>query len=66
MPHELSVGGIYIPGPLLLAILLLPIFWLLDLGLVHLGLYRKAFHPSLVRVALFTLIYSGAVLVLFQ
>ena len=33
MPHEISVGGIYLPGPLLLAVLLLPPFWLLGQGL---------------------------------
>ncbi|AJJ11058.1 hypothetical protein CH64_2153 [Yersinia rohdei] len=65
MPHELSFGGIYVPGPLALIILMLPLFWLLDLGLARMGLYRRAIHPSLIRVALFILIYSLTALILF-
>lgn len=66
MPHELSFDGIYLPGPLLLAVLMVPLFWLLDMGLARAGVYRRAVHPSLVRVALFVLIYSAAVLLLFR
>lgn len=66
MPHELSFGGIYLPGPLLLATLLVPLFWLLDLGLARAGVYRHAVHPALVRVALFVLVYSAAVLLSFR
>lgn len=65
MPHELSVGGIFLPGPLVLVLLLLPLFWLFDHGLARSGAYRRAAHPSLLRIALFVLAYAGAVLALF-
>ena len=65
MPHELSVGGIFLPGPLLLGLLLFPVFWLLDRVLARFGTYRRAAHPSLLRIALFVLVYAGAVLALF-
>lgn len=62
MPFEVSIGDIYFPGSLLLVVLLLPVFGLLDYGLGRVGLYRRALHPSLVRVALFASIYCTALL----
>ena len=64
MPQQISLGGIYLPGALALLVLLLPLFWLLDIGLARLGVYRHASQPSFVRVALFTLIYSASTFVL--
>lgn len=46
----------------MLVVLLLPLFGLLDYGLGRVGLYRRALHPSLVRVALFAAIYCTALL----
>ena len=60
MPFEVSIGDIYFPGSLVLVVLLLPVFGLLDYGLGRVGLYRRALHPSLVRVALFASIYCMA------
>lgn len=62
MPYEVSIAGIYLPGALLLVVLLLPLFGLLDLALGRVGLYRRALHPSLLRVALFAGIYCAALL----
>lgn len=62
MPYEVSIGDIYFPGALLLVVLLLPVFGLLDFALGRVGLYRRALHPSLVRVALFAGIYCAALL----
>jgi hypothetical protein len=62
MPYEVSIGDIYFPGALLLMVLLLPVFGLLDFALGRIGLYRRALHPSLVRVALFASIYCAALL----
>ena len=62
MPFEVSIGDIYFPGSLVLVVLLLPVFGLLDYGLGRVGLYRRALHPSLVRVALFASIYCTALL----
>lgn len=66
MPYEISIGGIYFPGVLMLAVLLLPVLWLLDLLLGRIGLYRHAMHPSLLRIALFTGVCSVATLALFS
>ena len=65
MPHEISMGGIYLPGPLVLLVALLPLFALVDWGFMRVGLYRRAMHPSLVRIALFGLAYGLGVLLLF-
>ena len=62
MPFEVSIGDIYFPGALVLVVLLLPVFGLLDYSLGRVGLYRRALHPSLVRVALFASIYCSALL----
>ncbi|PZU26243.1 DUF1656 domain-containing protein [Stenotrophomonas sp. PS02298] len=62
MPFEVSIGDIYFPGALVLVVLLLPVFGLLDYGLGRVGLYRRALHPSLVRVALFASVYCLALL----
>ncbi|KRG44569.1 hypothetical protein ARC78_05335 [Stenotrophomonas pictorum JCM 9942] len=62
MPYEVSIGDIYFPGALVLVVLLLPVFGLLDFGLGRVGLYRRALHPSLVRVALFASLYCAALL----
>lgn len=62
MPFEVSIGDIYFPGALVLVVLLLPVFGLLDYGLGRVGLYRRALHPSLVRVALLASVYCLALL----
>ena len=62
MPFEVSIGDIYFPGALMLVVLLLPVLGLLDYGLGRVGLYRRALHPSLVRVALFASVYCMALL----
>ena len=65
MPFEWSLGGVYVPGPLLLGVALLPLCWLLDWGLARTGAYRRAAHPALLRIALFVLLYAAASLLLF-
>ena len=65
MPFEWSLGGVYVPGPLLLVVLSLPLCWLLDLGMARVGAYRHAAHPALLRIALFVLLYGGASLLVF-
>ena len=64
MPQQISLGGIYFPGALALLVLMLPVFYLLDIGLARLGVYRRAANPSLIRVALFSLLYSASTLFL--
>lgn len=64
MPYEVSVAGIYLPGALVVLLLLLPVFGLLDFAFGRVGLYRHALHPSLLRVALFASVYCAALLLL--
>lgn len=64
MPLEFSLAGIYLPAPLVLAVLSLPFYLLLDVVLARLGVYRRVLHPSLLRIALFVVVYASAVLIL--
>ncbi|MCX7515267.1 DUF1656 domain-containing protein [Frateuria sp. STR12] len=64
MPLEVDFHGVLMPGllPVFLGCLLLMV--LLDLVLGRRGLYRRVWHPSLVRLALFVCLFSAAGLVL--
>ncbi|MFM0060868.1 DUF1656 domain-containing protein [Paraburkholderia phytofirmans] len=66
MPGQIDVFSLLVPGllPILAGCALL--FVVLDLLLARLGLYRYTWHPSLFRVALFTALFSGASLLLWQ
>lgn len=66
MPLEVSIAGIYVPGPLVMGVALLPLYWLLDHALARVGAYRRAAHPSLLRIALFVLLFAGALLLVFR
>ncbi len=59
MPRELAVFGILIPTllPVFLASLLLQ--GVLDRVLGAAGVYRRAWHPALVRLALLVCIFGG-------
>jgi hypothetical protein len=65
MPRELAVFGILIPTllPLFLASLLLQ--GALDWVLGRAGLYRRAWHPALVRLCLLVCIFSALTLALY-
>ncbi|KLD77651.1 DUF1656 domain-containing protein [Xanthomonas hyacinthi] len=56
LPAEISIAGVYVPGLLALAAVLLLIAWALDALAGRTGLYRYAWHPPLLRLA----IYVGA------
>ena len=58
MPPEISIGGVYVPGLLVLALLLAAVFWLLDSVAGHLGLYRNAWHPPLFRLGLYVCVFG--------
>lgn len=59
MPRELALFGILIPTllPVFLASLLLQL--LLDRVLGVAGVYRRAWHPALLRLALLVCIFGG-------
>lgn len=64
MPREIAFYGALMPGllPVFVGSLLLMV--LLDLLLSHLGLYRRVWHASLFRLALFVCVFSAAGLLL--
>lgn len=66
MPHEVDIYGVLVPGllPLFLGclVLMVPI----DLLLGRLGWYRRVWHPSLLRLALFVCLFSAAGLLLIR
>lgn len=66
MPRELAVFGILIPTllPLFLASLLLQ--GALDWVLGHAGLYRRLWHPALVRLCLLVCIFSALTLAFYS
>ncbi|MBS7459033.1 DUF1656 domain-containing protein [Coralloluteibacterium stylophorae] len=55
MPSEVAIGGVYLPGLLVVTGLLLAAFWLFDGLAGRLGLYRHVWHPPLFRLALFVI-----------
>ena len=66
MPREIAVFGVLIPSlvPLFLAAILLQLG--LDRLLTESGIYRRLWHPSLVRLCLFSLVFCGLLLWYYQ
>lgn len=66
MPRELAVFGILIPTllPVFLASLLLQT--VLDRLLGRAGLYRHAWHPSLLRLCLFVTVFGALTALLYR
>jgi hypothetical protein len=62
MLREMSIGGVLVSPLLPYFVATLPIFWLVDRLLRGFGFYRLVWHPALVRlivfVVLFTLLFS--------
>ncbi|RXR04266.1 DUF1656 domain-containing protein [Pseudoxanthomonas composti] len=58
LPAEISLGGVYVPGLLVLAAGLFVLFWLLDGLAGRLGLYRYAWHPPLFRLGLYVCVFG--------
>ena len=65
MPRELELGGILFPSLLAIFIGAGLVFWLLDAVLARVGIYRAVWHPSLFRVCLFALLFSGLSLLVY-
>jgi hypothetical protein len=64
LPAEISIAGVYVPGLLVLAVLLLIAAWAVDTLAGRSGLYRHAWHPPLFRLALYVGAFAGAGLLL--
>lgn len=64
LPAEISIAGVYVPGLLLLAALLLCVAWALDALAGRAGLYRYAWHPPLFRLAVYVGVFAACGLLL--
>ncbi len=64
MPREISIAGALMPGLVLVFLGCLLLMWLLDTVIGRFGLYHYAWHPPLVRLALFFCLFGAAGLLL--
>jgi hypothetical protein len=58
MLRELSIGGVLVSSLLPYFVATIPVFWLVDKLLQRFGSYRWFWHPALVRLALFVILFS--------
>ena len=66
MPREVEFYGVLMPGLLPVFLLSLVVMVALDLLIGRLGLYRRLWHPSLFRFALFVCLFGAAGLLLIR
>ena len=66
MPPEIEFYGVLLPGLLPVFLLSLTVMVVLDLALGRSGLYRRLWHPSLFRFALFVCLFGAAGLLLIR
>ena len=66
MPREIALFGVYMPNLTLLFLLTLAGGWVIDRLVAWCGLYRHAWHPTLLRVSLFTCLYGALVLYVYH
>ncbi|WP_437881373.1 DUF1656 domain-containing protein [Pseudomonas sp. LRF_L74] len=66
MPREIEWHGLYMPSLTALFLLVLVAGWGLDRLLAQIGFYRHAWHPVLLRVSLFTCLYSAVALLIYR
>lgn len=58
MPREISLGGVLLPGIVVLFVLAVVLLWLLDGLMARSGFYRWVWHPPLFRVAVFVGVFG--------
>lgn len=66
MPRELAVFGVLIPTLLPLFIVSMALQVAVDRVLNKLGVYRQVWHPSLVRLCLFVVVFGALTLSVYQ
>lgn len=66
MPPEIEFYGVLLPSLLPVFLLSLAAMVVLDLAIGRAGLYRRLWHPSLFRFALFVCLFGAAGLVLIR
>jgi len=59
MPHEIAIYGVLMPGLLPVFLLALVIMAIADTIIARLGLYRRVWHPSLLRLSLFACLFCA-------
>jgi hypothetical protein len=62
MLREIGLPGALVPSLLLYFLAAIPLFLVVDRLVSPLGFYRLVWHPPLVRLALFVLLFAGLVL----
>lgn len=65
-PLELSIGGVYLPSTLILALLVVGVLWAVEGLLVRMGMHARTWHPALLRIALYSCAISLIGLFLFE
>lgn len=63
LPREIAFHGVLLPTIGVLFLFAMLLTWGLDRLLAGLGLYRHAWHPSLLRMGLFACVYAGLALI---
>ncbi|MGN2246615.1 DUF1656 domain-containing protein [Frateuria sp. GZRR35] len=66
MPPEIELFGVMMPSLLPVFLLSFVVMVVLDLAIGRAGLYRRLWHPSLFRFALFVCLFGAAGLLLIR
>lgn len=66
MPREIALFGVYLPNLTLLFVITLAVGWGIDRLVAWSGLYRHAWHPTLLRVSLFVCLYGALMLYVYH
>jgi hypothetical protein len=66
MPREIVFFDIYMPNLTQLFLLTLLVGWGIDRLVAWCGLYRHAWHPTMLRVSLFTCLYGAVALYVYR
>lgn len=63
--RETAIEGLLLPSLMVIFLAVIALTWGLDRLVAKLGLYDWIWHPSLFRVSLFILLFSGFALVIY-
>ena len=66
LPREIAFHGVLLPTLAVLFLLAMLLGWSLDRLLAGCGLYRHAWHPTLLRASLFTCLYGALMLYVYH
>jgi hypothetical protein len=58
MPREIDILGVYVPSLLIALLATMPVYWLLDVLLAKLGVYRWVWHIDLFRLGVFVVMFT--------